>query len=299
MSSVARFDTWQAADGTNVARFSGGQLETWDGSAWGPAGAPILVDYVVVAGGGGGNNTLGGGGGAGGYLAGTAYSIPVGTHKIVVGAGAPNQAINTLGIGASSQLASIFAIGGGSGGGGNNPMASMGGSGGGANYSNTFYNTIGIYSQGNQGGKSRGDTAPYECGGGGGAGAAGANAVAGAAGNGGNGLASSITGSSVTRAGGGGGGSRDGSVGAGGTGGGGAGANDGTATSGTANTGGGGGGSDGTGGSGGSGVVIFAVPTGTSVSFSGGVTQSSATVSTKDVYTVTATSTDSETVTIG
>ena len=34
MSSVARFDTWQAADGTNVARFSGGKLETWDGSAW-------------------------------------------------------------------------------------------------------------------------------------------------------------------------------------------------------------------------------------------------------------------------
>jgi len=44
MSSVARFDTWQAADGTNVARFSGGQLETWDGSAW---GAPTPGAAVV------------------------------------------------------------------------------------------------------------------------------------------------------------------------------------------------------------------------------------------------------------
>jgi hypothetical protein len=41
------------------------------------------------------------------------------------------------------------------------------------------------------------------------------------------------------------------------------------------------------------------VPTGTSVSFSGGVTQSSATVGLNTVYTVTATSTTSETVTIG
>jgi hypothetical protein len=46
-------------------------------------------------------------------------------------------------------------------------------------------------------------------------------------------------------------------------------------------------------------VVLFAVPTGTSVSFSGGVTQSSATVGLNTVYTVTATSTTSETVTIG
>jgi hypothetical protein len=46
-------------------------------------------------------------------------------------------------------------------------------------------------------------------------------------------------------------------------------------------------------------VVIFGVPTGTTVSFSGGVTESSATVGSKTVYTVTATSTTSETVTIG
>jgi hypothetical protein len=40
------------------------------------------------------------------------------------------------------------------------------------------------------------------------------------------------------------------------------------------------------------------VPTGTSVSFSGGVTQTSAAVGSRVVYTVTATSTTSETVTI-
>lgn len=40
MSSVARFDTWQAADGTNVARFNAGELQVWDGAAWvEPAGA--------------------------------------------------------------------------------------------------------------------------------------------------------------------------------------------------------------------------------------------------------------------
>jgi len=45
-------------------------------------------------------------------------------------------------------------------------------------------------------------------------------------------------------------------------------------------------------------VVIFTVPSGRSVTFSAGVTQTSATVGSNTVYTVTATSTDSETVTI-
>jgi hypothetical protein len=62
---------------------------------------------------------------------------------------------------------------------------------------------------------------------------------------------------------------------------------------------GGAGGSNGgfSGGNGGSGVVIFSLPPSVSVSFSGGVTQSSATVGDNTVYTVTATSTTSETVT--
>jgi hypothetical protein len=66
------------------------------------------------------------------------------------------------------------------------------------------------------------------------------------------------------------------------------------------NTGGGGGGGTGVvgGGAGGSGVVIFTVPAQATVSFSGGVTHSVAKVGVNNVYTVTATSTTSETVTI-
>jgi hypothetical protein len=54
----------------------------------------------------------------------------------------------------------------------------------------------------------------------------------------------------------------------------------------------------GNGGNGGSGVVILRVPNRFGVSFSGGVTQSSAVDGLFTVYTVTATSTTSETVTI-
>jgi hypothetical protein len=52
------------------------------------------------------------------------------------------------------------------------------------------------------------------------------------------------------------------------------------------------------GGAGGSGVVIFTVPVQAIVTFSGGVTHSVAKVGVNNVYTVTATSTTSETVTI-
>jgi hypothetical protein len=51
-------------------------------------------------------------------------------------------------------------------------------------------------------------------------------------------------------------------------------------------------------GAGGSGVVILAIPTSFSVSFSGGVTETNAVVGGNTVYTITATSTTSETVTI-
>jgi hypothetical protein len=46
-------------------------------------------------------------------------------------------------------------------------------------------------------------------------------------------------------------------------------------------------------------LIVFTVPAGTSVSFSGGVTQTNSTISGKQVYVVTATSTTSETVTFG
>jgi hypothetical protein len=70
---------------------------------------------------------------------------------------------------------------------------------------------------------------------------------------------------------------------------------------GTANTGGGGGGRGSgatTGKNGGSGIVIFSLPIQAIVTFSGGVTQTSSIVGQNRVYTVTATSTTSETVTI-
>jgi hypothetical protein len=68
-----------------------------------------------------------------------------------------------------------------------------------------------------------------------------------------------------------------------------------TAYAGTANTGGGGGGHglsgsnpSSTGGNGGSGVVFLKVPPGYTATFSAGVTQTSATVGSNTVYTVTA-----------
>ena len=75
-------------------------------------------------------------------------------------------------------------------------------------------------------------------------------------------------------------------------------------TAGTANYGGGGGGGGGpqnlgtvVGGNGGSGVVIIRIPEARTATFSGGVTQSSTTSGGFKIYTVTATSTTSETVT--
>jgi hypothetical protein len=79
---------------------------------------------------------------------------------------------------------------------------------------------------------------------------------------------------------------------------------EGASTAGSANTGnggsggGGGGGVGNTGGNGGSGVVIIKIPEARTATFSGGVTSSlSTSVSGFKIYTVTATSTTSETVT--
>ena len=65
-------------------------------------------------------------------------------------------------------------------------------------------------------------------------------------------------------------------------------------------TGGGGGGASGatTGGAGGSGVIILKVPSGYNATFSAGVTQTSATVGSDTIYTVTAAG-GSDTVTFG
>jgi hypothetical protein len=142
-------------------------------------------------------------------------------------------------------------------------------------------------------------------GGGGGAGAVGSNvSIHADVKYGGAGLANSITGSSVYYAGGGGGGDNGGGtpsgLGTGGVGGGGTGGyGGGGSTAGTANTGGGGGGGSSVGGgsTGGSGVCIISVPQGIGVTFSGGVTATSANNGTSKVYTITATTSGSETVT--
>jgi hypothetical protein len=231
------------------------------------------VEYLVIAGGGGSGQNSGGGGGAGGYRTATGLSVSATDYDVTIGAGGAASDASVTGpgvVGSDSIFSTITSDGGGyGGGGGGGPKdGGDGGSGGGAGTSTSDGGNTGgsaTAGQGNDGGDSYGGTiAPpgRNGGGGGGAGAVGADAASGQCGNGGNGLASSITGSSVTRGGGGGGGSRDGggTAGTGGSGGGGAaGADNSVGTSGTANTGGGGGAGDWTYtcGAGGSGVVII------------------------------------------
>jgi len=237
----------------------------------------IPLQYLVIGGGGGGNSSNGGGGGAGGYVTGS-QTFTGGTIAVTVGAGG---SVNVNG--ANSSLGAIStAIGGGRGGGdgGGGVTGSSGGSGGGGGGYGPSAGGSGTAGQGNNGGNS-GDG--YGCAGGGGAGEAGPNGAQYTPTRGGNGLASSITGTSVTRAGGGGGGNIFGAPKAGGDGGGGAGGGSGSAAvSGTANTGSGGGGQaqTGTGGSGGSGVVIISSP------FAAGSTTGSPTITTSGGNTI-------------
>jgi hypothetical protein len=218
------------------------------------------VEYLVIAGGGAGAadgaTTPGNGaGGAGGYRTGmlpvtasTAYSITVGDGGIGT-TGSNNVS------GGDSVFSSITSAGGGGGGYYINTPGGSGGSGGGG----------GANTGAGGGASPAGQGYAGSAGGGGGTAGGGAGGGAGEAGGtdgtgqGGDGLASSITGSSVTRAGGGGGSVPSGTARVGGDGGGGAGGSGGAGTNGTANTGGGGGGgvSGGSAGSGGSGIVIL------------------------------------------
>lgn len=244
---------------------------------------PLTVNYLVIAGGGGGGGgNPGGGGGAGGYrssvsgessggnsAAESALSLTASTgYTVTVGAGGAGQSLNSGNNGSNSVFASITSIGGGGGSGlniddGNGVgRGKDGGSGGGAADSNS--NELGGVATTNQGsnGGNSGNTGgtQFNAAGGGGAGQAGSPpATAGIGGVGGNGLASSITGSSVTRAGGGGGGAYPSGGGAGGSGGGGNGGVTGAATTGAVNTGGGGGGGY-PGVAGGSGLVVVKYP---------------------------------------
>jgi hypothetical protein len=247
------------------------------------------VDFLVIAGGGGGGRPDsgsgtqgGGGGGAGGYrnsfgseasggggsseteltfTIGAVYTITVGaggdgaTTILANGSDGTDSSISGTGISTITSIA-------GGGGGGQDDDGNSGGSGGGASSGGSAVSGgAGTANQGYNGGTNT--QTNYHAGGGGGAGAVGSNDTGN--GNGGNGVASSITGSSVTRAGGGGGGphSSNDVQGSGGSGGGGASGISGSAgTAGTDNTGGGGGGGTqgGQGANGGSGVVILRMP---------------------------------------
>jgi hypothetical protein len=264
--------------------------------------APYTVDFLVIAGGAGGGTCFAGGGGAGGYRTSVGTSGGGGSaessltfadgvvYTITIGAGGngSSSASNKGTNGSDSSISgtgitTITSTGGGGGGSQSNAAGSNGGSGGGRSQT-TGSAGSGTANQGYSGGTGTAGVGTTAGGGGGGAGAVGGNSNTGTrvAGIGGAGLASSITGSSVTRAGGGGGGGDNRSAFmAGGTasGGGGAGSQNGVATNGTANTGGGGGGSgtgvdntpSGNGGNGGKGVVILSMP---DASYSGTTTGS-------------------------
>lgn len=264
-----------------------------------PCAANNVVSYLVIGGGGGGEQTRGGGGGAGGfrevkspstpYTASPLDGYPNSPNRVTVtatafpitvgGGGAGGVRCASVAVnGSNSIFSTITSTGGGRGGGDNGGGSQQGGSGGSGGGSYNPGTAVGsgnnpptTPAQGNDGGSGAG--APkYGAGGGGGAGAVGGNGSTSGGACGGNGIASSITGSAVTRAGGGGGGAYSTStVGSGGSGGGGD-ASPGSGTpyvgdAGTDNTGSGGGGNSnlspgapgpgGAGGNGGSGIVII------------------------------------------
>jgi hypothetical protein len=266
-----------------------------------------LLSFLLIGGGAGGG---GGGGGAGGYIAAWNGELSGGnstgpsplplvsgvSYPVSIGGGGALGSVT--GGQASSGTASTFglfsAVGGGFGatdsvassGGGVN--GGNGGSGGGAAvWDEASFPTggLGTALQGFAGGNAGSGAGGYSSGAGGGAGGAGQNAGGttdgGTGGLGGAGLASTITGSSVTRASGGGA-----YVNA---------AND----AGGANTGEGGGGKATTGAgngfAGGSGVLIIRIPSNFSLTVGAGLTSSSVTVGTDTVYTFTA---GSDTITV-
>jgi len=157
----------------------------------------VTVDYLILGGGGGRGAGGGGdaGGGAGGLLQGSSYTLPVGTHAIVVGA---TGATSTNG--GDSSFNGLTAIGGGAGGdaGAGADNGNSGGSGGGGGGSSGF-GSSGVGGAGTVGQGYAGGNGVDTQGGGGGGGAGGVGKDAGPPfdGAGGPGVSSSITGSAV------------------------------------------------------------------------------------------------------
>lgn len=270
-----------ATGGNTVVESGGYKIHTFTSSGTFAVTGSGTVEYLVIGGGGGGGKGAygnGGGGGAGGYRssvsgessgggasAESALSVTDGNYTVTIGAGGAGTTGSGAGTaGSDTVFGSITSVGGGGGGtssgsGGVTGAATAGGSGGGGGGSNAS-GGAGTANQGYAGGTA-GPYSPPNYPGGGGGGAGGtpstpANSSA-AGGSGGAGVASSITGSSVTRAGGGGGGVETGTAGSGAGGGGNGNSGSGSGTSGTANTGGGGGAGYSSAGAGGSGIVII------------------------------------------
>jgi len=263
-----------------------GWIPNTDGSVVFETPQTYSGDFLTIGGGGGSAMVYGGGGGAGGYRnsfnsetsgrgssSETALALSPGvTYTVTVGAGgigaqnysgpAPgNQGITgDNSVISGSGITTITSLGGG-GAAANTLSGKTGGCGGGGG--SAAAGGSGTAAQGYDGGAGVGSSGNAGGAGGGAGAVGGANPSTSTGGTGGAGLASSITGSAVTRGGGGGGGAPGGgTTGTGGTGGGG---ND---SAGTANTGGGGGGGDSSvpagssSSNGGSGVVILSMPDG-------------------------------------
>lgn len=229
MASVAKFDTWQAADGTNVARFNAGALQVWNGTAW-VATAPFIFggneikevgdyryyvftnsgnllvtvggscDILAVGGGAGGGQESGGGGGAGaieGASFFTNYTLSPGSYTVTIGAGGigtPDGISDQGGAGGNTSISgtgvSVTAAGGG--GGGTRGAATngdSGGSGGGGAGEISAGGTGGSASGSNTNAGGNGGISTRSGGGGGGATQAGADEAGGSTGGEGKALA--------------------------------------------------------------------------------------------------------------
>jgi hypothetical protein len=279
-------------------------------------GQLINVEVLLVgAGGGGGADDYGGGGGGAGGIIYKSLDQPDTyltnrTLRITIPAGAAAPTSYTNGIPASNTyFGNLVAYGGGtSTTTGDTSGARTGGSGAGASHgsgtptqraggASIQDNNNGGTGYGNAGGTTNYATPNYETGSGGGAGAVGTTG-----GTGGIGRQFNITGTNTYYAGGGGCyGLYQSSETAGGSGGGGSAAAPYTSKNGTANSGGGGGGvsrPNGYGGNGGSGIAILKIKDPFSAVFSSGVTYTANTSASpgNTIYTITATSTVSETV---